>query len=161
MEVQNTQSVWDVLSSIPIGTIVAWVIVICAIIGFLCAGVIKLYKAFSKYRELKDENEKYKIASRQHEDKLNEMSEKMDKLLDAFELQRQINYKQVRLSIVRTCNEALNDGKISATKHKALIEMYDEYCVVFADMKPNGYVHGLIDMVNDGNRVKIVGKVEE
>ena len=54
---QNTQNVWDFLSGIPIGTIAACVIVICAIIGFLCAVTIKLYKAFEKYKEVKDMNE--------------------------------------------------------------------------------------------------------
>jgi len=55
---QDTQSVWEFLSGIPIGTIVAWVIVICAIISALCAGTIKLYKIFTKYKEAKDKDEK-------------------------------------------------------------------------------------------------------
>ena len=45
----DTKSVWDLLSSIPIGTIVAWISVICAIIVALCTGTIKLYKVFTKH----------------------------------------------------------------------------------------------------------------
>ena len=158
---QTTQNVWDFLSGIPIGTIAAWVIVICAIIGFLCAGTIKLYKAFEKYREVKDMNEKYKRTLEQQGEQLNDISGKVDKLLDCLEVQRKINYKQVRLSIVRICNEAIDKGEISASQHKSLMEMYDEYTESFADMKPNGYVHQLINMVNDNDRVVIIGKIVE
>jgi hypothetical protein len=158
---QTTQNVWDFLSGIPIGTIAAWVIVICAIIGFLCAVTIKLFKAFDKYREVKDMNEKYKKTLEQQGEQLNNISGKVDKLLDCLEVQRKINYKQVRLSIVRICNEAIDKGEISASQHKSLMEMYDEYTESFADMKPNGYVHQLIDMVNDNDRVVIIGKIVE
>ena len=158
---QTTQNVWDFLSGIPIGTIAAWVIVICAIVGFLCAMTIKLYKAFEKYKEVKDLNERYRNTLEQQGEQLNNISDKVDKLLDCLEVQRQINYKQVRLSIVRNCNEAIAKGEISASQHKSLMEMYDEYTIAFADMKPNGYVHQLVDMVNDNDRVRIIGKIVE
>lgn len=158
---QDAQGIWDFLSGIPIGTVAAWIIVICSIIGFLCAVTIKLYKAFEKYKEVKDLNEKYKNTLEQQGEQLTEISGKVDKLLDCLEVQRQINYKQVRLSIVRNCNEAIDKGEISASQHKSLMEMYDEYTVAFADMKPNGYVHQLVTMVNDNDRVKIIGKIEE
>ena len=157
----DTQSIWDLLSSIPIGTIVAWIVVICAIITVLCTGAIKLYKAFEKYKEVKDMNEKYKRTLEQQGEQLNDISGKVDNLLDCLEVQRKINYKQVRLSIVRICNEAIDKGEISASQHKSLMEMYDEYTESFADMKPNGYVHQLVDMVNDNDRVVIIGKIVE
>ena len=157
----DTKSVWDLLSGISIGTIIAWVIVIGTIITVLCTGTVKLYKVFTKYREVKDENEKYKAASERHEKKIDEVCDKIDKIFNEVELQRQINYKQVRHSIVRTCDEAIRTGQISANKHKALIEMYDEYVTVFADLKPNGYVHNMINRVNDPAQVKIVGQIDE
>ena len=157
----DTKSIWDLLSSIPVGVIVAWIVVICAIITALCTGTIKLYKLFSKYREAKDRNEQYKKASKEHEEKLEEVSQKLDKIYEEIEKQRLINYKQVRFSIVHTCNEAISEGKITASKYKSLMEMYDEYITVFADMKPNGYVHKLVQKVDDPDYVKIVGKLEE
>ena len=74
----DTQSIWDLLSSIPIGTIVAWIVVICAIITVLCTGAIKLYKAFEKYKEVKDMNEKYKRTLEQQGEQLNDISGKVD-----------------------------------------------------------------------------------
>ena len=157
----DTQSVWEVLAQIPIGTIVAWVIVIVAIITALCTGILKTYKAFSKYRELKEENERYQHLVEQNSQMLQEINEKFDKMNKEFESQRKINYKQVRFEIIHTCDEALSSGHISANKYKSLIEMYDEYVEVFYDMKPNGYVHNQIDRVKDPQQVKIVGKVDE
>lgn len=161
MNSQSTQTVWDFLSNIPIGTIVAWVIVICAIIGFLCGLAVKLYKVFSKYREVKDENEKFKQASKTHDEKIDKLSEKLDKVYSEIEMQKQMNYKQIRHSIVRACDEAIRTKRISPSKYKSLMEMYDEYVIVFADMKPNGYVHKLVDRVSDPNEVTIIGKLDE
>lgn len=157
----DTKSVWDLLSGIPIGTIVGWIIVIATIITILCTGTVKLYKAFTKYREIKDENEKYKTASERHEKKIDDMCVKIDKIFDEVELQRQINYKQVRHSIVRTCDEAIRTKQISANKYKSLMEMYEEYITVFADLKPNGYVHKMIDRVSDPDHVTIIGQLDE
>jgi len=157
----DTKSVWDFLSGISIGTIIAWVTVIGAIITILCTGTVKLYKWFTKYREVKDENERYKQASERHEQKIDEMCEKIDKIFNEVELQRQINYKQVRHSIVRTCDEAIRTGQISANKYKSLMEMYEEYITVFADLKPNGYVHKMVDRVSDPHQVEIIGQLDE
>ena len=49
----DTKSVWDFLSRISVGQIVAWASVLIAIITALCAGTIKLYKVFTKYEEIK------------------------------------------------------------------------------------------------------------
>ena len=49
----DTKSVWDFLSGISVGQIVAWASVLIAIITALCAGTIKLYKVFTKYEEIK------------------------------------------------------------------------------------------------------------
>lgn len=157
----DTKSVWDLLSGIPIGTIVAWVAVAFAIMAFLCTGTVKAYKLFTKYREVKDKNEKYKTTIDQTSLKLDEVCKRFDKLYDEFEQQRLINYKKTRHSIVRTCDDALFKGEISANKFKSLIEMYEEYCRVFADMKPNGYVHNMVERVKDNQQVRIVGQLDE
>lgn len=157
----DTQSVWEILAQIPIGTIVAWVVVIAAIIAALCTGIFKTYKAFSKYRELKEENERYRKLVEYNSETLKKIDEKFDKMNKQFEAQRKINYKQVRFDIIRTCVEAINTGQISANKYKSLIEMYDEYVEVFSDMKPNGYVHNQINRVKDPQQVKIVGTLDE
>ena len=62
----DTKSVWEILASIPIGTIVAWCIVIVAIISVLCTIVIKLYTAFEKTHKLKEENDNFKTLVETH-----------------------------------------------------------------------------------------------
>ena len=74
---QDTQSIWEFLSGIPIGTIVAWIIVICAIISALCAGTIKLYKIFTKYKEAKDKDEKQQKVIESHDETLKEILEEV------------------------------------------------------------------------------------
>jgi len=157
----DTKSVWDFLSGISIGTIIAWIAVIGAIITFLCTGTVKLYKWFTKYKEMKDENERFKNTLQGNSEKIDEMCETINKIYDEFEAQKQINYKQVRHSIVRTCDEAIRTERISANKYKSLMEMYEEYITVFADLKPNGYVHKMIDRVSDPNQVTIIGQLDE
>ena len=36
----NTNEVWDILSNLSIGTVVAWISVICAIIAAICTAAI-------------------------------------------------------------------------------------------------------------------------
>ena len=151
----------DLLSGISLGTFILWLLAIVTIISTICAVTIKLYKVFTKYRNAKDENEKIKNASAEHDKKIDKLGEKIDKMCDEMEQQRQINYKQVRYDIVHTCDDAISSGQISASKYKSLMEMYDEYVIVFADLKPNGYVHKLIDRVNDPKQVKITGQLDE
>lgn len=151
----DTQSIWDLLSSIPIGTLVAWVVVICAIISALCAGTIKLYKAFEKYKEVKDKNEKQEKIIEVHEKTIEEIGKALAEIKKSLDEQKEVNLKQIRHTIVHTCEDALDKGEISINKLRSLEEMYDEYIEIFHG---NGYVKTLVARVRE---LPIIGKLDE
>lgn len=151
----DTQSIWDLLSSIPIGTVVAWVVVICAIISALCAGTIKLYKAFEKYKEVKDKNEKQEKIIEVHEKTIEEIGKALTEIKKSLDEQKEVNLKQIRHTIVHTCEDALDKGEISINKLRSLEEIYDEYIEIFHG---NGYVKTLVARVRE---LPIIGKLDE
>lgn len=148
----------ELLSGISVGQAIIFFSSLIAIIAAFCTATLKIYKLFDKYRNAKEENERIKKASEEHEAKFEEFGKKLDTLVDEIEKQRKINYKQVRYEIVLTCEDAISCGRISANKLRSLMEMYDEYTRVFADLHPNGYVHTLMTRVQDPTVVEIVGK---
>ena len=152
---QDTQEIWKFLSGIPIGTIVAWVIVIAAIISALCAGTIKLYKLFTKYKEAKDKDEKQQQIIEDHDNTLKEIEQCLEDIKQSLSEQKDVNLKQLRHTIVHTCEDALEKGKISINKLRSLEEMYEEYTDVF---HANSYVTTLVLRVRE---LPIVGKLDE
>lgn len=151
----DSNSVWEFLSSIPIGTIIAWIIVIFTIIALICTGTIKLYQVFAKYTKLKDENEEQKKLLKKHDEVLNEVNDSLKKINLSLEEQKEVNLKQIRYAIVHTCDDAISDGKISAGKLRSLEEMYQEYVDIFHG---NGYVKTLVFKVRD---LPVYGKLDE
>lgn len=151
----DTQSIWDLLSSIPIGTIVAWIVVICAIITTLCTGAIKLYKIFTKYKEMKDKEYKQEKIIENHDKTLCDIDSTLQEIKKSLDEQKEVNLKQIRHTIVHTCEDALDKGEISINKLRSLEEMYDEYVEIFHG---NGYVKTLISRVR---KLEIVGKLDE
>ena len=151
----DTQSIWDLLSSIPIGTIVAWIVVICAIITVLCTGAIKLYKVFTKYKEMKDKDLKQTEVIINHDNTLREIEKSLQSINKSLEEQKEVNLKQIRHAIVHTCEEALEKGEISINKLRSLEEMYEEYVEIFHG---NGYVKTLMERVR---KLPIVGKLDD
>lgn len=151
----DTKSVWDLLSSIPTGTIVAWISVICAIIVTLCTGTIKLYKVFTKYKEMKDKDKKQTEIIENHEKILCEIDKSLKTMNKSLDEQKEVNLKQIRHTIVHTCEDALEKGEISINKLRSLEEMYDEYVDIFHG---NGYVKTLVMRVR---KLKIVGKLDD
>jgi hypothetical protein len=151
----DTQSIWDLLSSIAIGELVAWIVVICAIITALCTGTIKLYKVFTKYKEMKDKDQKQTEIIKSHEKTLCEIEKSLKTINKSLDEQKEVNLKQIRHTIVHTCEDALEKGEISINKLRSLEEMYDEYVDIFHG---NGYVKTLITRIR---KIKIVGKLDD
>lgn len=151
----DTQSIWEFLSSISVGTIVAWILVICAIITALCTGTIKLYKVFEKYKGLKDKNIKQEKIINEHGKVLKEIEVSLQSIQKSLNEQKEVNLKQVRHTIVHTCEDAIEKGEISINKLRSLEEMYDEYVDVFHG---NGYVKTLVSRARE---LPIVGKIDE
>lgn len=150
----DTQSIWDLLSSISIGEIMAWIVVICTVISALCAVTIKLYKIFTKYKEMKDREEKQETIIETHDKTLNEIKDSLEEIKKSLVEQKDVNLRQTRHTIVHTCEECLERGEISINKLRSLEEMYSEYVEVFHG---NGYVKTLVERTR---HLKIVGKEE-
>lgn len=151
----DTNQVWELLSGISVGTIIAWFIVIGVIISTICTGTIKLYKVFTKYKELKDKDEKQTRIIESHDNTLKEIDGALQSIQQSLNEQKEVNLKQIRHTIVHTCEEALEKGEISINKLRSLEEMYEEYVEIFHG---NGYVKTLVMRVR---KLKIVGKIDE
>lgn len=155
----GTESVWKVLAQIPIGVLIAWIIVFGIIVGVIYAGVVKLFHLLVNIKKKKDEFEEIKEAIRRHDDQIGDISKKIDNVIHILEKQNDDKRIEMRHSIVRAGEEALSEGKISIRKWKALHEMYDiyhqpdEHGVV-----GNGYVSTLMDKLD---KLPIEGKLDE
>lgn len=142
-----TQSaIWQLLSEISVGTLVAWISVICAIIVAVSTGTIKLYKIFVKYKAITDENDELKKLVMRHDKCLNNIEISLKSIQHALDDQKDVNLRQVRYTIVHTCDDALSAGEISASKFKSLEEMFEEYTTMF---QGNGYVKVLMERVRE------------
>lgn len=150
----NEQAVWNSISNISIGTIIAWVAVIIAIASALCTVTIKLYKVFTKYKEIKDNNQKQEEIIDLHEKTLQEIDKSLQTIKKSLDEQKEVNLKQIRHTIVQTCEDALERNEISINKLRSLEEMYGEYVEIFHG---NGYVKTLVERART---LKIVGKEE-
>ena len=148
-------SVWAMLSAIPIGTVIAWIAVIGAILVALGVGIVKLYKLFTKYREMKDKDKEQKQKIDEYGEALLEIRANMADMKDKLDEQSHVNLKQVRYSIIQICDNALADGQISAWKLRLLTELYDEYIGVF---HANGYIKEIVERTLE---LPIVGKLDD
>lgn len=148
----NTNEVWNVLSNLSIGTVVAWISVICAIIAAICTAAIKLYNIFEKYKMSKDKTAKQEEVIAQHNEAFAEIRAQLKSISEALNEQKEVNLKQVRHTIVHTCEDALERGEMSTNKLQSLEEMYEEYTDLFHG---NGYVKTLMTRVR--KEVKIIG----
>lgn len=151
----DTKSVWDFLSGISVGQIVAWASVLIAIITALCAGTIKLYKVFTKYEEIKRKDREEQKIIENHDAILKKIEDILKDIQASLAEQKEVILKQIRYTIVHTCEDALEKGEISSSKLNSLEEMYEEYVDIFHG---NGYVKTLITKVR--KEVKIVGKYD-
>ncbi len=150
----GTQPVWNSLSSFSVGQVVAWIIVIGTILSALCAGTIKLYNVFTKFRDVKDKEQKQETIIATHDNILNEIKNSLQGIKDSLNEQKDVNLKQLRHTIVQTCEDCLEKGEISINRLRSLEEMYSEYIDIF---HANGYVKILVEKVR---ALKIVGKSE-
>ena len=152
----DTQSVWQLLSGISVGQVVAWVVALATIVTSICTGTIKLYKVFTKYKEAKDKDETQREIIAAHDQTLRDIQTALSSIQKSLDEQKEVNLKQVRYTIVHTCEDAIDKGEISINKLRSLEEMYEEYVDIFHG---NGYVKTLITRVR--KEAKIVGKADE
>lgn len=163
----DINSIWELLSSISIGTAVAWTTVVCAVTSVICTGTINLYKIFTKYKNVKDENEEMRATVDGHELKFKELKEQLDRMSQdisqqfcdikiALNEQNETKVKELRHSITITGENALANGRMSIRQWKSLHEMFNEYSNKY---KQNSYVESLIKKVDQD--VEIIGRLDE
>lgn len=140
----NTEDVMEVLLNINVGTIVAWVVVIFGLFTTVSTGAIKIYKIFDKYKKSKEKSEKLENTIKNHEDALTNINETLKQIQESLDMQKDVNLKQIRHTMVQTCEEVIERGEISTNKLCSLEEMYTVYKTVF---NGNGYVSALIEKV--------------
>lgn len=148
-------AIWELLGGMSVGTLVAWIAVICAIITAASAGTIKLYKLFTKYKQITDENNDIKQLVQKHDNCLHNIEICLKDIRHSLNDQKDVNLRQCRYTIVHTCDEAISKGEISAGKLKSLEEMYEEYTTLFHG---NGYVKILMEHVRE---LPITGKLDD
>lgn len=140
----DTQSIWTMLANIKIGTLVAWCIVIIAIITTTTKGIKNIYAYIKKYNNLKEENEKQTLTIKEHEDTLKQINECLEKINKSLDEQKDINLKYCRHIIVRACHDVIVAGNMQIEQLASIEEMYEEYVNVFHG---NSYVSGLVERV--------------
>lgn len=177
----DTQPIWDSLSAIPVGTIVAWVTVIAAIVSAIWFVIMKLFKVFAKYQNIREREEEQtrllaahdellsdirdeliKISGSihndilaEHDELLSEVKGELVKINDSMDEQKNVTLAQLRYSITRACREAMDDGHISTVKLEALEGMFDQYEHVF---NGNGYVKTIMEKTRE---LPVINVIEE
>lgn len=150
----EAKDVIQTLSSIPIGTIIAWVTVIVGIITAIVTGTIKLYKAFEKTHEMKEENLEFRKMVKDHDAQLKLINDKLSCIQDNLTKRDKADLKSMRYSIVRAGEEYVSMGKITIRQLRALEELFEDY----HDKHGNGYVTTLMRKVR---ALPVIGRLDE
>jgi len=145
----------DGILSVPISSLLTWIVVVGVVVSAISAVAIKLYKVFKGAYESKVERDKIDILVQNHEKKLNEIYERLSDIQKTLEKQDKVDFKRLRHEIVEAAEKALEKGCITFARSKSLEEMYEEYV---NDYKGNGYVTNLIKKVR---QLEVVGKIED
>lgn len=151
----DQNDVIEYISSIPVGTVVAWIMVIAAIIGAICVAVVKLYKVFESYHKTKDENDALRKMVQSHDDCLTKILEKLDDIQEDMKKREASDFKKLRHSIVRAGEEAVTNEVISIRALKSLEELYTDY---HDNKHGNSYVTTLMKKVR---LLPVNGKLDE
>ena len=137
-------SIWQMLSDIKIGTLIAWTMVIIAIFTTVTRVIKNAYASISKYKEMKEMNEHQSKTLDEHERYFKEIKESLEKIGKSLAEQKTINLKYTRHILVDGCCAAIVAGNIQNEQLASLEEIYEEYQTVF---NGNAYVGGLMERV--------------
>ena len=137
-------SIWQMLSDIKIGTLIAWTIVIIAIFTTVTRAIKNVYAFISKYKEMKEMNERQSKMLDNHEKNFKEIKDSLAKISKSLDEQKNINLKYTRHVLVDGCCGAIVAGNIQNEQLASLEEIYEEYRTVF---NGNAYVGGLMERV--------------
>lgn len=150
----ETKDIIILFSSIPIGTIIAWVAFIGSIITAIVTGTIKLYKLFEKTHEMKEENIELRTMVKNHEEQLKLIDDKLTSIQNNLSKREKADLKTLRYSIVRAGEEYVSIGRITIRQLRSLEELFEDY----HDKHGNGYVTTLMLKVRN---LPVIGKLDE
>ena len=150
----KTNDVVAILSSIPIGTIIAWITVIGGILTGICAGTIKLYKLFEKTHEMKEENEEFIRLVKSHDEQLLAIKQSIDVIQDTLDRREKSEIKRLRYSLIRAMEEYVSKGEITIRQLMSLEESFEDY----HNHNGNGYVTTMMRKVR---ALPVKGKLDE
>lgn len=151
----NKSDVIEYLSSIQIGTIIAWVLVIAMIVGVITLGFKKLYKIFEASHKYKAESDAMKKMVQNHEAQLGVISNQLTNIQDSLDRQDKVELKRMRHDIVQAGENALANNSITIRQFRALEELYESY---HNERNGNGYVSTLMKKVRD---LPVIGKLDD
>lgn len=150
----ETSDVIRTLSSIPIGTIIAWGAVIVGIITAIITVTIKLYKIFDKTHKMKEENLEFRQMVKKHEEQLGLINEKLSFIQENLSKRDEIDLKNMRYQIVRAGEEYVSVGQVTIRQLRSLEELFEEY----HNRHGNSYVTTLMRKVRS---LPVIGKLDE
>ena len=150
----KTNDVVAILSSIPIGTIIAWITVIGGMLTGICAGTIKLYKLFEKTHEMKEENEEFIRLVKAHDEQLQAIKQSIDVIQDTLDRREKSEIKRLRYSLIRAMEEYVSKGEITIRQLMSLEESFEDY----HNHNGNGYVTTMMRKVR---ALPVKGKLDE
>lgn len=142
------------LSTIPIGTIIAWIVVFSGIIMTVISLTIKLYKLFEKTHKIKEENDVFREMVQEHDKQLKSIAETLDSIQARLKEDEKVELKKLRYSIVRAGEEYVSTGSVTIRQLKVLEELFEDY----HDKHGNGYVTTLMRKVR---ALPVIGKLDE
>ena len=132
----NEQQAWDVLSQVPVGTVIAWGSVFIAIIGVVSTAVVKMYKIFTLHRDRKERDQATQERLERHDQQLDNIDASLKAIYVAMK-------KSIRHDLVLSCEAAIEAGDIKAGQLRALEELYESY----AEIGGNSYATTLMKKV--------------
>ena len=151
----NIERIIEVLGQVPLGKVIVWCLAICSIVVAIYKAATKLYGIFAKYKNLQTENEKQKNTIVEHDKAIDSVIQSLDEIKRSLNEQKDVNLKQIRYTIVHTCDDAIYAGYITAGKLRSLEELYEEYTCVFHG---NGYVKTLVEKTRE---LPVKGKLSD
>lgn len=151
----NKSDVIEYLSSIQVGTIIAWILVIGMIVGSIVFGLKKLYKIFEASQEYKDESDAMKKMVQNHEAQLGQISNQLTCIQNSLDKQDTVELKRMRHDIVQAGENAIANKSITIRQFRSLEELYEVY---HDERHGNGYVSTLMKKVRD---LPIIGKLDD
>lgn len=166
MDVVTTGDVVNTLNAVPIGSVIAWVMVISGIIAAIIYAIRKTYKGYEVVHDLREQEEEFRDMVKEHDEKIKKIEEKhenefdaidkkIDSILDWISEKDDADLRKLRHSLVRAGEEALRSERITVRELKSMSELYDLYHV---KMKQNSYVTTLMSRVN---KLPVIGKLDE